>query len=195
MARGVIRLALAGVDTLSLSPLCARCPQGRAGCCEAPPAVAWADIGRIVLRGGRDFLLEEIRQGRLLPSTRGLTIRRVPASDGFPERCGYLGPSGCVLQPERRAATCNYYLCEDALAEAEKEEDPAAPRAREAGERLALLFGRFDLEIAEKIGERFPSGLPWDAEMLDWLGGEVGARVRRSKRELRGLFGAIPRPL
>ena len=45
----MIRLELAGVHSLLLSPLCARCPHGRAGCCEAPPAVAWADIGRIAV--------------------------------------------------------------------------------------------------------------------------------------------------
>ncbi|TKC99589.1 hypothetical protein [Polyangium fumosum] len=177
----MIRLELAGVHTLLLSPLCARCPHGRAGCCEAPPAVAWADIGRIVSLGGRDFLLAEIHEGRLVPQTRGLSIRRAPPSGPFPERCGYLGEAGCVLPPDRRSATCNYYLCDEAFAAAENEGDPRVPRGRKMHDRLTTLFGRWDLELAEAIGARYPRGAPWDAEFLDWLGAELTARVRKAR--------------
>src|SRR5262245_25470840 len=49
--RGVIRLEVLGAHTHLHSTLCRRCPQGPAGCCAAPPAVAWADIGRISALG------------------------------------------------------------------------------------------------------------------------------------------------
>lgn len=170
----MIRLDLAGVDSLVLSPLCRRCPQGRAGCCAAPPAVAWADIGRIVRLGGRDFLLDELRAGRLVPSARGLSIRRVAASDGFPARCTYLGPAdrGCVLTPDRRSATCNYYLCDDAFALAEREGDPLVPAARLAHDRIVDLLGQCDIELSALVSERFPAGPPWDAAFLDWVASE-----------------------
>ncbi len=177
----MIRLELAGVHTLLLSPLCARCPHGRAGCCEAPPAVAWADIGRIVSLGGRDFLLAEIHEGRLLPSKRGLSIRRVPPSEPFPERCVYLGPAGCVLPPDRRSATCNYYLCDDAFAEAEREGDRRAAPGRSTSERLSSVFGRWDLALVETIATRYPEGAPWDARFLDWLAEEYAALVRGAR--------------
>jgi hypothetical protein len=170
----MIRLELAGVDSLLLSPLCRSCPQGRAGCCAAPPAVAWADIGRIVRFGGREFLLDELRAGRLVASARGLAIRRVPASEGFPARCTYLGTGdrGCVLTPDRRSATCNYYLCDDAFALAEREGDPLAGRARREHDRLADQLGRCDIELSAMVSERFPEGPPWDAAFLDWLASE-----------------------
>jgi len=172
----MIRVVRSGAHTLLLSPLCARCPQGRAGCCAAPPAVAWADIGRIVSLGGRDFLVEEIREGRLVPGPRGLSIRRVPPSGDFPARCVYLGERGCVLSPDRRSATCNYYLCEDAFLEAEREGAPLVRRGRAATARLASLFGRWDLALAERIEARFPGGaLPWDADFLDWIERELRA--------------------
>ena len=42
--RGVIRLELLGPHTRLLSNLCARCPQGSAGCCMSPPEVDWSDV-------------------------------------------------------------------------------------------------------------------------------------------------------
>jgi hypothetical protein len=170
----MLRLDLVGVDSLLLSPLCRRCPQGRAGCCAAPPAVAWADIGRIVRLGGRDFLLCEVQEGRLVPSPRGLSIRRVPASDGFPARCTYLGPGdrGCVLEPHQRSATCNYYLCEDAFVLAEEERDPLVAPARKAHDRIADLLGACDIELSALVQERFPEGPSWDAAFFDWIAAE-----------------------
>lgn len=185
----MIRLDLAGVDSLLLSPLCRRCPQGRAGCCAAPPAVAWADIGRIVGLGGRDFLLHEMQNGRLVPSARGLSIQRIPASDGFPTRCTYLGPDdrGCVLAPHQRSATCNYYLCEDAFVLAEQEHDPLVLRARLGHERIADLLGQCDIALSTLVTDRFPEGPPWDAAFFDWLGGELESFMRTRRKELKRL--------
>ena len=185
----MIRLDLADVDSLLLSPLCRRCPQGRAGCCAAPPAVAWADIGRIVRLGGRDFLLGEIQAGRLLPSPRGLSIKRVPASDEFPARCTYLGPNdrGCVLAPHQRSATCNYYLCEDAFVLAESESDPLVAPSRLAHDRIADLLGQCDMALSSMVTDRFPEGPPWDAAFFDWLAAELAQLLRTRRKELKQL--------
>ena len=185
----MLRLQLARVDSLFLSPLCRRCPQGRAGCCAAPPAVAWTDIGRIVRHGGRDFLLAEMREGRLSPSPRGLAIRRVPASADFPVRCTYLGPGdrGCILEPERRSATCNYYLCEDAFVLAENEGDSNMRSIRQAHDRIAELLGVCDLELSASVDERFPNGPRWDEAFLDWLANEFDAVMRRYGKEWKKL--------
>lgn len=185
----MLRLTLAGIHSLVLSPLCARCPSGRAGCCEAPPAIAWADIGRIVSLGGRDFLLGEIEAGRLRKTPRGLAIERAPANGDFPARCTYLGEGGCALPPERRSATCNYYVCEDALALAEGEPDKRAARARGLNERLADVLGRVDLELSMRIDEVFPEGAPFDAAFLDWLAAASATLFRRARASLRGLQG------
>src|SRR5271166_772372 len=112
----MIRLELAGAHTHLHATLCATCPMGPAGCCATPPGVEWSDAGRIVARGGLDFLLDEIGHGRLRPGPRGLFILRVDGRDPEgPKRCAYHGPRGCTIPPDRRAATCNYYVCDDAL--------------------------------------------------------------------------------
>jgi hypothetical protein len=185
----MLRLQLAGVDSLLLSPLCRRCPQGRAGCCAAPPAIAWADIGRIVTLGGRDFLLLEMQAGRLLPSPRGLSILRVPANDEFPARCTYLGPSdqGCRLEPSHRSATCNYYLCDDAFLLAEEQADPLVAKARGAHDRIADFLGRCDLELSELVGATFPEGPSWDAAFLDWLALQFQSHLQKNHRSFKHL--------
>lgn len=183
----MLRLRLAGIDTLVLSPLCARCPQGRAGCCAAPPAFAWADLGRVVLllgAAGRDFLLEELRAGRLFPSPRGLSMRRVPAEGDFPARCVYLGETGCVLSPERRSSTCNYYLCDDAVVLAQSEGDSRAIAAQNANENLAEILGRMDMELSSLVRELYPNGVVFDAAFLDWLAEQTAALLRKQKRSL-----------
>jgi hypothetical protein len=190
----MIRIERRGAHSLLLSTLCGRCPQGIAGCCAAPPAVAWADVGRIVALGGRDFLLEEIREGRLRPIGRGLAITRKAASEeegtAFPARCVYHGPRGCTIAPERRSATCNYYVCDDALADGgEAEGNAEAKLARLGSERLTALYGRWDLEMGEAVAERFPAGAPWDAGFLEWLGEEWGRRCKGARRMLRVLEG------
>ncbi len=170
-----LRLSLAGADTLVTSPLCARCPSGPAGCCAAPPAVAWADLGRIVRHGGATWLLEEIATGHLRPCPRGLAITRVEGPHGV--ACTYLGLSGCVLPPERRSVTCNEYLCEDALQDATRAGDPAARRARTAHVRLERALGDWDAAMAAEVTAR-GGPVVWDEAFLAWLG-EVFERVAR----------------
>jgi len=164
-----MRLALAGPDTLILSDLCARCPMGPAGCCAAPPGVEWSDVGRIVRRGGKSFVLQRIAEGSLRPGPRGLFIRRVGED---PRRCVFLGASGCTLPPERRAATCNYYVCEDALAEAAPLPAEAARRAVAA---LTEAFAAWDRALAAEVAARWPEGARWDEAFLDWLGERFAA--------------------
>jgi hypothetical protein len=180
----MLRLEVNSVHSLALSPLCASCPQGRAGCCAAPPAIAWADLGRIVLLGGRDFLLDELKAGRLRPSKRGLSILRVPANEDFPARCNYLGPKGCVLEPAKRSSTCNHYLCEDALTLAESEGDPSACIARNVTDNLAAILGRFDLVLAELIDELYPEGAPFDEAFFDWIAKQTDSLIKQQKRAL-----------
>lgn len=187
----MIRLELAGADTRLCSTLCAACPHGPTGCCASPPLVAWADLGRIVTLGGLDWLLGEIGAGRLRPGTSGLLIRRVePAPDGgtpLPARCVYHGPTGCTIAPERRSATCNYYLCDDAFAHGGGGRGDAVAAAREGHEALTALWGRWDLEIGLRLGERWPDGPTWDAAFLAWLGEEHRRLVRLHRRALRRL--------
>ncbi|MCC6554678.1 MAG: hypothetical protein IT372_17025 [Polyangiaceae bacterium] len=176
----MVRLELAGADSRILSPLCARCPQGPAGCCASPPAFAWADIGRVVLHGGLEWLLGEIRAGRLRPGARGLSILR----PGEPARCAYHEAAGCTIPPERRSATCNYYLCGDAL---EAGGEPQAARA--AVETLTGLYGRWDVEIGERVRGLWPEGPAWDQAFLEWLGEEQRRRLTRDRRALGRLRG------
>ncbi len=175
----MIHLARAGAHTHLTSPLCARCPHGSTGCCAAPPVVAWADLGRIVSLGGRDWLLAEIAAGRLRPCPRGLSIERVANPDaeasGWPRKCVYHGERGCTIAPERRSATCNYYVCDDAF---ERDAERSAP-ARRVHDRLTALYARWDLELAERVGE--PS---WDASFLDRLGAAFEALARDAERDL-----------
>ena len=61
----MFRLTLAGPDTAVVSSLCGGCPYGPRGCCVAPPRYAWSDVARVVLGGGRDWLLAAIARGEL----------------------------------------------------------------------------------------------------------------------------------
>lgn len=185
----MIRLPIArGPDTLVLSTLCARCPAGPAGCCATPPGIEWSDVGRVVRRGGRSFVLQRIADGSLRPGPRGLFLQRVPGPAGEPHRCVFFGPGGCTLPPDRRAATCNYYVCDDALAEGgEARGDADARAARRARETLEATFGRWDREIAARVAERWPDGPPWDEAFLDWLGEEFGRRSGSME-----MSGAVP---
>jgi hypothetical protein len=175
---GMLRLTLAGMDTLVTSPLCARCPSGPAGCCAAPPALAWADLGRIVLHGGTEWLLAELGAGRLAPCPRGLKITRIHGPHGL--ACTYLGQAGCSLAPDRRSGTCNEYLCEDAYRAAEAEGDPAAGPARAAHAALERAFAAWDEELAAEVAAR---GAPpeLDSAFFEWL----GEALRRGPKRLR----------
>lgn len=188
----MIRLEVLGQHTHLFSTLCGRCPQGPAGCCASPPAVAWADIGRITAKGGLDWLLDEMRAGNLRPAPRGLAIRRSEESEddrgGWPRKCAYHGPEGCTVPSDRRSATCNYYLCDDAFeAGGESRGDPTAARARRAHDALTDLYGRWDLELAARISVRFPEGPRWDKEFFSWIAEQCAELERASRRELRPL--------
>ncbi len=187
-----IRLELGGEHTRLHSTLCYQCPHGMTGCCASPPGVDWSDIGRIVTLGGRDWLLEQVAAGNLRTGARGLLLKRVAndqANAGvWPTKCVYHGPQGCTIPPDRRAATCNYYICDDAfLVGGENQGDPDAVAGREAHAVLMALYGRWDLEILAKVEERWPGGPPWDAAFLDWVGDEYRRQVKRDRRDLKGL--------
>lgn len=190
----MIRLELAGADSRLHSTLCSQCPHGPTGCCASPPGVDWSDIGRIAGQSGRDWLLEQMAAGDLRTGERGLLIRRVENLAGnagvWPTKCVYHGEQGCTIQPERRAATCNYYICDDAFAfGGEEQGEPAAVFGREVHATLTTLYGRWDLEIQAGVQERWPGGPPWDGPFLDWVGAEFARRVRRDRPELRGVSG------
>jgi len=186
----MIRLELAGENTRLHSTLCGQCPHGATGCCASPPGVDWSDVGRIVVLGGRDWLLEELAAGHLRPGARGLMLLRVPNREPnagvWPSKCVYHGPQGCTIPPERRAATCNYYICDDAfLFGGENEGEPAAVQGREIHATLMALYGRWDLEFLAEIQGRWPGGPPWDGPFLDWIGERFAAKVRQSQNDLR----------
>jgi hypothetical protein len=188
----MLRLALLGPDSHLGSTLCAACPQGPAGCCVAPPEYDFSDLARVVLHGGRDFLLAELAARRLLPAARGLAVKRVRRRDGPTSpreaRCVHHGPRGCTIAPELRPETCNYFLCEDTFVEDRARE----PAARAAHAALRALYDRWDEELAARIAARYPEGPTWDAGFLDWLG-EEGARQREGSMEARGVIGdAMP---
>ena len=131
----MIRLTLSGAHTRLESTLCGACPQGTVGCCVSPPALGWADVGRIVSSGGRDWILAEIAAGNLSPGPSGLEVRRERRRESAttPRRlkCVYHGPAGCTIAAEHRPSTCNYFLCADAFAEGgEARGEPTATRAR-----------------------------------------------------------------
>ena len=175
----MIRLVVAGAHTHLLSTLCASCPQGPAGCCVGPPPVDWSDLGRIVSLGGRDFLLEQLAQSNVTPAPDGLRLRRVRRRE-LPTaprqmKCVFHGPRGCTIDPSRRPAMCNYYLCEGTYEEGgERRGEPAAVDARRAHLALAELYRRWDRELAERVAAAWPEGPAWDAAFLDWLGEEYG---------------------
>ncbi|MFZ5823493.1 MAG: hypothetical protein ACOY94_04015 [Bacillota bacterium] len=176
------------MNTRLHSSLCYECPHGPTGCCASPPGVDWSDIGRIVGLGGREWLLEQIAAGHLRPGPRGLLLKRVANAEAnagvWPTKCVYHGPQGCTIAPERRAATCNYYICDDAfLWGGENQGEPNAVAGREAHATLMALYGRWDLEILERVGERWPGGPPWDAGFLDWVAAEFTRLTKRDRRE------------
>lgn len=183
----MIHLKLAGGDTQLLSSLCASCPQGPTGCCMSPPEYDWSDIGRVVALGGRDWVLEQIALKNLIPSARGLEIRRARRRESNTEprrnKCVHHGPTGCTIDPSRRPATCNYFLCEDVYVEGgEKRGDSDAMAARRAHAALIDRYTAYDRQITEEIAVAFPEGVRWDAAFLDWLGAEVTRLAAASPR-------------
>jgi hypothetical protein len=148
-----------------LSPLCARCPIGPTGCCSTPPAMAWSDAGRVVLRGGAAFLRARLADGSLYPTPRGLAFARVEGAPGEVRRCVFHGPAGCTIAEDRRAATCNHYLCEDALGDDAK--------ARRTLDATVAAYARWDEALGAAVLARWPEGPPWDEAFLTWLGAEL----------------------
>lgn len=166
----MIRLVVAHEHTTILSSLCAACPYSPAGCCTSPPRIDLSDIARIVRLGGRDWLIAELAAGRLVRHERWLTIlrRKAVPREGGPRiaTCAYHGPTGCTIAPDRRAATCNYYVCEEALSEGGAE----GSRARAVHAALVEDFTRWDAELQRRVDEAFPAGPAFeDAAFLDWL--------------------------
>jgi len=165
----MIRLAVAGPDTAIFSTLCASCPFSPAGCCTAPPRMDWSDVARIVAHGGRDWLLAEIAAGRLVRGERWLNLKRrkrVPRPEGpRVATCTYHGDLGCTIPHDRRPATCNYYVCEEALAQG----GPEGPRGRAVHAELVERFVAWDAEFERRVREAFPEGHALDAAFLDWL--------------------------
>lgn len=153
-------MAALNVDAPLESELCARCPQGVTGCCAAPPVVAWADLARIVTRGGAQWLLDELAAERLYPCARGLALQRIEnpdaASTGRERKCVYHGPRGCTIAHDRRSATCNYYLCDEAAPD---------PTLRD---ELTRFYAEADLILAARVRGR----VAWTIEFLEWLGAE-----------------------
>ncbi len=191
----MLRLELVGEHTRLHSTLCGQCPQGPAGCCVSPPEFDWTDLGRVVSLGGRDWLLEQIAAGNLLPAGRGLVLRRARRREErtAPRRakCVYHGARGpvigCTIPAERRPATCNYFLCEDAFAERhDGQADPASGASRRAHAILRELYSRWDGELAGAVAAR-PEGPSWDAEFLDWLGAEFERLASAASAELAEL--------
>jgi hypothetical protein len=94
-----------------------------------------------------------------------------------------------VIPPDRRSATCNYYLCERAFEEASSDGE-IMTMAREAQETLTELYGRWDIELAALVEERYPAGPVWDAGFLEWLGRAYERLVKKQRRALRRLAGS-----
>lgn len=131
-------------------------------------------MARVVALGGRDFVLAEIARRNLVPAAHGLHIRRVRRREGpaLPRehKCTYHGPAGCTLAPERRPATCNYFLCDDALTAGGPAGAAAEARARDVHAALRAAYEALDRDLAERIARAWPDGAPWDVPFLDWLG-------------------------
>ncbi len=174
----MVRLVVLGAHTELLTPLCARCPHSPAGCCISPPPVDWSDLGRIVSLGGRDWLLGELAAGRLVPTDFGARTKKARGRTG-PDgprvaKCVHHGPTGCTVPPSRRAATCNYYVCESAFDEgtrAELASDRATTeRARRAHAALQSHYEALDAELGRRIRSQWPEPPAFDAPFLEALG-------------------------
>jgi hypothetical protein len=176
----MIHLEIAGPHTRLCSSLCSECPQGNTGCCAGPPELDWADIGRVVALGGRDFLLAEIASGNLFAGGGGLQIRRVrkrtTSADPRRLRCVYHSSTGCSIDASLRSATCNYYLCEDAFVHGGVNRgDPSALAARATHASLREQFSRWNSLLADRVRSEHPEGPNWSPVFLDWLGAELEA--------------------
>lgn len=176
----MLRLALAGTETHLQSTLCAACPQGPIGCCVGPPDYTWADIGSMVARGDRDWVLSQIAARNLFPRPTGLALRRVRRRDNplAPRhlKCVHHGLHGCTIAADQRPSTCNVFVCADVYTEAgEARGEPIVQEARAAHARFVEATIRRQKALADRIAETYPEGIPWDAAFLDWLASEIVA--------------------
>ena len=161
-------------DTVLGSTLCARCPHSPAGCCVAPPRYDWSDLARVVRHGHGAWLRARIAAGDLRENEHGLTIhrpaRRLTSAHGAPRlaRCTFHdGHVGCTIEETQRPATCNYYLCDQALSDAD---DPGAgDAARRAHDELVADFVRRDAALGRTVRER--------ARVGDGASGEASAEA------------------
>lgn len=172
----MLRLKLAGPHTTVTSSLCARCPHSPAGCCVAPPRFDWSDLGRVVLLGGGTWLVEQLARGRLRRNAHGLTLQRVkgrvlaaPDSPRVTKCVFHDGSVGCTIPESRRPATCNFYVCESALEEGEREGADAS-LVRRAHDGAIERFVEWDATLAEAVRTRWPEGPPYDDAFFAWLG-------------------------
>lgn len=174
----MLTIRVQGAHTHVLSTLCSACPYAAAGCCRAPPRLDWSDIGRVVSKGGRDWLLAEMAAGRLRRIDRGLALERrktLPRAGGPREvACVYLGERGCTIDAARRPATCNYYVCDEAITDGRAEGE----RARAIHDALVKAFVAWDEATARRIASTWPEGPPYDAAFFDWLGAAFEALSR-----------------
>ncbi|MCL2451033.1 MAG: hypothetical protein FWD17_18975 [Polyangiaceae bacterium] len=170
----MIQLVIAGTDSRVVASACSACPHSPAGCCAGPPRFDWSDIGRVVARGGLEWLIREIAMGSVAPTAGGLAIRerRGLARRSGPRmaKCAFHGVDGCTLAPEQRPATCNYFLCEPALAAVGPAQRAEASRARALQTDLAERFARWDALLDAEVTARWPGGAPFDRAFLVWLG-------------------------
>jgi len=175
----MFRVKLAGPDTTIVSSLCGQCPYGPRGCCVAPPRYAWSDVARVVLGGGRDWLVAAVARGALGPFEHGLRVaRRGAAGDA---RCTFHDDArGCTLAPELRPATCNYYVCEPALDAAQAAGLGATVSvARAETEALVAALVAWDAELHTYVRSTYGAALPFDAPFLDDVA-EAFVRTRRT---------------
>ncbi len=174
----LLRIEGSGPHAVLLSTLCAACPQGFTGCCAGPPEYDWSDVGRVVAAGGKGFLLACLAEGKIVPSPRGLLLRRVRTRSAGTQRrrlrCVHHGERGCTIPQSFRPATCNYYLCDDAFADGEREAPGSSLACRRAHGWLRATYEGWDRTLAAEVQEQWPEGPGWDGPFLDWLGARFG---------------------
>jgi hypothetical protein len=169
---GMFRLALAGPDTHVLAGLCTACPYGSAGCCVAPPPYAWSDLARVVGHDGISWLEVQIACGNLVSVARGFSIRRVAANgrEGSATCVFHEEGRGCTIAPTQRPATCNYYVCDEALASGRLSNGAASIDATKSA--LADLLGQFvqwDTQMAAYVEAFYPGGPTYDRAFFEGL--------------------------
>ncbi len=148
-------------DTVLGSTLCAACPHSPAGCCVAPPRYDWSDLARVVRHGHGEWLRTRLAAGDLRVNDHGLTIhrpaRRLTDAYGAPRlaRCAFHdGRVGCTIGETQRPATCNYYLCDHALGDADDKVE--AERARQVHDELVAAFVRRDEVLTARVARWLP---------------------------------------